>query len=124
MIPTDDCYSEPSSSSSQFISFYRKSCISQQHSGGVDRGRGNNSRSNNTDNASKAQSESKKVASVRSNRYQTAKAYTPSSTTKSERRRMAKLERERGVRKEKRIRMMLRADISEEDELLYRCLNR
>ncbi|KAL7526326.1 hypothetical protein ACHAXR_001430 [Thalassiosira sp. AJA248-18] len=37
---------------------------------------------------------------------------------------MAKRDRERQVRKDKRIRMMLRADFSEEDELLYRVLTR
>ncbi|EJK67782.1 hypothetical protein THAOC_11142, partial [Thalassiosira oceanica] len=40
--------------------------------------------------------------------------------TKSQKRWRARLEREREVRKEKRIRSMLNSDFTEEDETLYR----
>jgi len=142
MIPADDCYFE-SSPSSQFMSFYRKSCMAQQYGGGDSRGseeaqktdrfrngngnNNNNSRCSTVSSAAAAQCKLNQAASacLGNPRSQTlTAASSQNKTTKSERRRMVKRERERGVLKDKRIRMMLRSDFSEEDELLYRCFNR
>ena len=106
LIPTDDYYPEPSSS--QFINFYRKSCQTQLYS--------------ETDGVNKTPAhKSKRTKSAKNMRPHTTQSC---STTKSERRRMAKRERELQVQKDKRIRIMLRSDFSEVDEMLYRGLTR
>ncbi|KAL9187812.1 hypothetical protein ACHAXT_006190 [Thalassiosira profunda] len=116
LIPTDD---RPAESSSQFINFYRSS-LQAQHSGnatGASRAgkRGPPSQPGG-DTASKP-----KPQAVKRGKSSSSPAKEPA-TTKSERRRRRKQEQERNARRERRVRMMLRSDFTEEDEILYRNL--
>ena len=127
LIPSDEgrYYSEPSSSS-QFIKFYRKSSCEQSRRTSSDRGSGAQTQKQ------EEFSPSSRAASIHKSKQQAQNdinnkfRYHPSKerTTKSERRRIARCEHERQIRKDKRIRMMLRSDFSEEDEMLYRGLHR
>ena len=118
----------PTPSSSQFMTFYRKSCrdVHQNCNNGEVYGGGKKKTGDqpcsrdDASSLSSAQKKSEKSTGVKNNRshsVRTKEALT--ATTKSERKRMIKREQERHVQKEKRIRMMLRNDTSEEDELLY-----
>ena len=141
----EQCAEEPSTS--QFINFYRKSCETKQYDcnsggvGGVGKKRASKAtnkhsvgaaatalhNTNQAETTATATSTSNiqynNAASRTGNKSYSSKAAT-TTTTKSERRRIAKREQERQIQKEKRIRMMLRSDFTEEDELLYRCLHR
>ncbi|KAL3811072.1 hypothetical protein ACHAXA_009020 [Cyclostephanos tholiformis] len=119
----DDC---PTPSASQFMSVYRKSCREVQRCRG---GKVNSGGKQNTgrhpcsrDNASSSPSvhlRSEKLTGVKNSRSHSPRTKeVHATTTKPERKRQAKREHERHMLTEKRIRMMLRLDISEEDELL------
>lgn len=134
VIPIDNhCSGEPTS---QFILFYHKSCwIQQQCHGGIVETRKRRADFT-THHFSKDTSPSSQIKSNNDTKVnnpkiqqpiiETSKSLTQSTrTTKSERRRMAKRERERQVQTDKRIRFMLHSDFSEHDyELLYNGLNR
>ena len=119
-------------SSSQFMTFYCKSCrevhqncIGEVYLGGKKKSSDQPCSRDNAPSSSSAQQKSEKSTGVKNNRsrsVRTKEAHT--ATTKSERKRLIKREQELHVQKEKRIRMMLRIDISEEDELLYMRLTR
>ncbi|KAL7549486.1 hypothetical protein ACHAWF_017300 [Thalassiosira exigua] len=116
LIPADErCRVQ---SESQFIAFYRKSCQERQRD---DSGEGSGTASGEATRTCNSKKATKCAAK------HTLKSPTDvkrKHTTKSERRRMARRERERHIRNDKRVRIMLRSDFSEEDELLYRGLTR
>ena len=137
VIPLDNhnnCSKEPAS---QFIQFYRKSCQSQRCRGivgatrreqrpcitaSIDASPSISSSSSFTSNI-KSKNDIK-ICNTLSEPMAATKQYVKS-TTKSERRRIAKRERERQVQTDKRIRFMLHSDFSEHDcELLYNGLTR
>ncbi len=126
----DDCH--PAPSSSQFITFYRKSCReAQQCWGGKVKSGGKQKIGHqlcSRDKPSSSQSghlKSELLSDVKNSRAHSARTKkVHATTTKSERKRLAKREHERYLQKERRIRMMLRMDISEKDELLFMRLNR
>mmetsp|Transcript_19138 Transcript_19138/g.35781 ORF Transcript_19138/g.35781 Transcript_19138/m.35781 type:complete len:196 (+) Transcript_19138:156-743(+) len=123
VIPTDKCCPDPEPSSSQFIKFYRKSCQTQQHSN-FDRGSVGHKRAHSAAETEAASSSAHKPKETKNSKNIRSQRKTQSTTTKSERKSMAKRERERQVKKDKRIRMMFRSDFSEVDEMLYRSLTR
>jgi hypothetical protein len=115
-------------SSSQFMRFYRKSCrdvhqnctIGEVYGGGKKITVDQLCSIDNTSSSSSAQQKSGNSTGVENKRSHSVRT----KATKSERKRLIKREQERHVQNEKRIRMMLRNDISEEDFLLYMRLTR
>ena len=132
VIPINSNYcSTPSSS--QFMRFYRKSCrdvhqnctVGEVYGGGKKKICDQPCSIDNTSSSSSAQQKSGKSTGVENNRSHSVRSKEAhTATTKSERKRLIIREQERHVQKEKRIRMMLRNDISEDDVLLYMGLTR
>ena len=117
VIPVDTEYpNNDAASSSQFIQFYRKS-VNQS---GAKRGRDVDGGSANI-NKSVVPNKSRVAEKPSSHNNSNLPQQT---TTKAERRRIARRQREKQIRTDKQVRVMLRTDISEEYEQLYTGLYR
>lgn len=126
VIPNNnDCCSTPSFS--QFMTFYRKSCREAQlccfgevNIGGKQKADQQTCSRDTASLSSSAQRKSEKLTGSKNSRSHSVKMKeSHAAKTKCERKRLFKRERERNIEKEKRIRIMLRHDLSEEDELLH-----
>lgn len=106
-------------SCSQFINFYRKSCQGATDTNGINKQPSTHSHATNDLSTKKAKKyiTSKKEGASRSSQ-------PLKKITKAERKRIARKEHERNIQREKRIRMMLQPEISDEYEKLYAALHR
>ncbi|KAL7469866.1 hypothetical protein ACHAXS_010122 [Conticribra weissflogii] len=111
---------------SQFMSFYRKSCQSCANPPNC-----NETKKNKAGDDSKSADMVCLKTNPSANPHTTKRSTSPripaesqKKTTKAERRRIAQRERERTIRREKRIRVMLSSDFSDEYQQIYSRLHR
>jgi hypothetical protein len=132
VIATEDEDLPTASSTSQFVQFYHKSCREskrQSHKQGYKQGLGRGRRDpvhapqtkNNLKFYSKPTKSQSDMCHNRNNSFQTHATRT---TTKAERRRILRRERERQIAKDKQISIMLRSDVSDEYSSLYKQFHR
>ncbi|KAL7522514.1 hypothetical protein ACHAWX_007210 [Stephanocyclus meneghinianus] len=127
VIATEDEDLPTASSTSQFVQFYHKSCRESErksHEQGFGWGRSDPVKIAQTKNNLRLYSKltkSKSAMSYSNNTYQTHATRT---TTKAERRRIMRRERERQIVKDKQISIMLRSDVSDEYSSLYKQFHR
>jgi hypothetical protein len=128
VIATEDEDLPTASSTSQFVQFYHKSCREskrQSHKQGLRRGRrdpvNTPQTKNNLQFYSKPTKSHSDICHNRNNSFQTHARRT---TTKAERRRILRRERERQIAKDKQISIMLRSDVSDEYSSLYKQFHR
>mmetsp|Transcript_22298 Transcript_22298/g.45943 ORF Transcript_22298/g.45943 Transcript_22298/m.45943 type:complete len:201 (+) Transcript_22298:94-696(+) len=119
-------------SSSQFMRFYRKSCRSSANPSNCNEIKKNEAGDNSkTDGSvclksiiSSANSIKKESHAPKSSKSPKRPAQAHKKTTKAERRSIARRERERTILREKRIRVMLSSDFSDEYQQIYSRLHR
>ncbi|KAL7481363.1 hypothetical protein ACHAW6_009635 [Cyclotella cf. meneghiniana] len=128
VIATEDEDLPTASSTSQFVQFYHKSCReSKRQSLEQDLGRGRSDpvKISQTKNNLRFYSKPMKSQSAMChNRNNSSQAHATRTTTKAERRRIMRRERERQIVKDKQISIMLRSDVSDEYSSLYKQFHR
>jgi hypothetical protein len=114
MILTEDEDYPSASSNEQFMQFYRKSCSCTQL----------NPNATTVEQPNKQQSDATKRCQLNRNRSQHSMQKSTQQTTKAERKRMARRQREIEIARDRHISMLLRDDVSEQYASLYRQLHR